>query len=149
MVDRLWKYPERTKIQVLAPIVSGRKGTHVKLFEDIKKQGFVRVRVNGEMMILDDEIELDKNKKHSIEVVIDRIVVKEDVAARLADSLETALRLGEGRVLLMLWTRKNYCLVNIMLVQYAVFQLVNLNQECFHSIVRLVLVRNVMARNEA
>ena len=80
------EYPERTKLQVLAPIISGRKGTHIKVFEDIKKQGFVRVRVDGEMLDLSDEIELEKNKKHTIEVVVDRIVVKEGVTARLADS---------------------------------------------------------------
>lgn len=99
MVDRILEYPERTKIQILAPVVSGRKGTHVKVIEDIKKQGFVRIRVNGEMMELTDEIELDKNKKHSIEVVVDRIVVKDGIAARLSDSLETALRLGDGKVM--------------------------------------------------
>lgn len=100
MVDRILEYPERTKLQVLAPVVSGRKGAHVKVFEDIKKQGYVRVRVDGEMQELSDEIELEKNKKHSIEVVIDRIVVKEGVASRLADSLESALRLGKGRVII-------------------------------------------------
>jgi len=100
MVDRIMEYPERTKLQVLAPIVAGRKGTHVKVFEDIKKQGFVRVRVDGEMLDLSDEIELEKNKKHTIEVVVDRIVVKDGVTARLADSLETALGLGEGKVII-------------------------------------------------
>lgn len=100
MTDRILEYPERTKLQVLAPIVSGRKGTHVKVLDQIRKQGYVRVRVDGEMEDLSEEIELEKNKKHSIEVVIDRIVVKEGVAARLSDSLETALRLGEGRVMI-------------------------------------------------
>ncbi|MBL3647946.1 excinuclease ABC subunit UvrA [Bacillus sp. RHFS10] len=100
MVDRILEYPERTKLQVLAPIVSGRKGAHVKVLEQIRKQGYVRVRIDGEMAELSDDIELEKNKKHSIEVVIDRIVVKEGVAARLSDSLETALRLGEGRVMI-------------------------------------------------
>lgn len=100
MVDRILEYPERTKLQILAPIVSGRKGTHAKVLEDIKKQGYVRVRIDGEMFDLGEEISLEKNKKHSIEIVIDRIVVKEDVASRLADSLETALKLGEGRVLI-------------------------------------------------
>lgn len=99
MVDRLVQFPERTKMQLLAPMVSGRKGTHVKLLEDLKKQGYVRVRVDGELRDLDDNIELDKNKKHSIEVVIDRVVLKEGVEARLSDSLETALRLAEGRVM--------------------------------------------------
>ncbi|MFC4322447.1 excinuclease ABC subunit UvrA [Litchfieldia salsa] len=100
MVDRILEYPERTKLQVLSPVVSGRKGTHVKVLEDIKKQGYVRIRVNGEMREISEEIELEKNKKHNIEVVIDRIVVKDGVAARLADSLEAALKLGEGKVVI-------------------------------------------------
>ncbi|MGM9950281.1 MAG: excinuclease ABC subunit UvrA [Lysinibacillus sp.] len=99
MVDRLLEYPERTKMQLLAPIIEGKKGTHVKLLEDLKKQGYVRIRVDGELRDLDDNIELDKNKKHTIEVVVDRVVVKEGIAARLSDSLEAALRLAEGRVL--------------------------------------------------
>ncbi|KGR83820.1 excinuclease ABC subunit UvrA [Lysinibacillus odysseyi] len=99
MVDRLIEYPERTKMQLLAPIIEGKKGTHVKLLEDLKKQGYVRIRVDGELRDLDDNIELDKNKKHTIEVVVDRIVMKEGVAARLSDSLEAALRLADGRVL--------------------------------------------------
>ncbi|RCW44787.1 excinuclease ABC subunit UvrA [Paenibacillus prosopidis] len=99
MVDRIMEYPEKTKLQILAPIVSGRKGEHTKLLADIQKQGFVRVRVNGELRELSEKIELEKNKKHSIEVVVDRIVVKSDIHSRLADSLETALKLSEGRVL--------------------------------------------------
>ena len=99
MVDRLMELPDRSRIQVLAPIVSGRKGAHVKLLEDIRKEGYVRVRVNGETIDLDDTIELNKNKKHNIEVVIDRIVINEDIAARLSDSLESALRLAEGTAL--------------------------------------------------
>ncbi|HZG74400.1 MAG TPA: excinuclease ABC subunit UvrA, partial [Paenibacillus sp.] len=99
MVDRIMEYPERTKLQILAPIVSGKKGEHVKVFEDIRKQGFVRVRVNGEMREVTEEFALEKTKKHTIEVVVDRIVVKDDVQARLADSLETALKLSEGKVL--------------------------------------------------
>ncbi|OEH92233.1 excinuclease ABC subunit UvrA [Bacillus solimangrovi] len=99
MVDRIMEYPERTKLQVLAPIVSGRKGTHVKVIEEIKKQGYVRIRVNGEMREVSEEIELEKNKKHSIEVVIDRVVIKDGIQSRLADSVETALRLAEGNVM--------------------------------------------------
>lgn len=99
MVDRLMEYPERTKMQLLAPIIEGKKGTHSKLLEDLKKQGYVRVRVDGELRDLDDNIELDKNKKHTIEVVVDRVVVKEGIASRLSDSLEAALRLTDGRVL--------------------------------------------------
>lgn len=99
MVDRIMEYPERTRIQILAPIVSGRKGEHSKLLADVQKQGFVRVRVNGEIRDLSEKIELEKNKKHSIEVVVDRIVVKDDVATRLSDSLETALKLSGGQVI--------------------------------------------------
>ncbi|PID24042.1 excinuclease ABC subunit UvrA [Sporosarcina sp. P7] len=99
MVDRVVQLPERTRIQILAPIISERKGTHAKLFEDIKRQGYVRVRVNGETIDLDDHIELDKNKKHTIEIVIDRIVMKEGVETRLSDSLESALQLADGNVL--------------------------------------------------
>lgn len=99
MVDRVMQLDERTRIQILAPIVSERKGTHVKLLEDIKKQGYVRVRINGETIDLDDNIELNKNKKHTIEIVIDRIVIKEGVETRLSDSLESALRLADGNVI--------------------------------------------------
>ncbi|MEK6459969.1 excinuclease ABC subunit UvrA [Heyndrickxia faecalis] len=100
MVDRIMAYPERTRLQVLAPVVSGKKGRHVKLLDDIKKQGFVRVRIDGEMLDLGEEIELDKNKKHSIDIVVDRIVVKDGIEPRLADSLETALKLADGRVVI-------------------------------------------------
>ncbi|UTR11729.1 excinuclease ABC subunit UvrA [Evansella sp. LMS18] len=116
MVDRMTAYPERTKMQILAPVVSGRKGTHAKTLEDIKKQGYVRVRVDGEMREAADEIELEKNKKHSIEIVIDRIVIKEGIESRLADSLETALELADGRVVIdvigeeeLLFSQKHSC----------------------------------------
>ncbi len=99
MVDRILEYPERTKLQILAPVVSGRKGEHVKVLEDLKKEGYIRVRVDGDMYEITDEIKLEKNKKHSIEVVVDRIVVKEGVSGRLSDSLETALGLGDGNVI--------------------------------------------------
>lgn len=100
MVDRIMEYPERTKLQILAPVVSGRKGEHAKLLADLQKQGFVRVRVDGELRELSENIELEKNKKHNIEVVVDRIVIKEGVETRLADSIETALKHAEGRVLI-------------------------------------------------
>ena len=100
MVDRVLEYPERTRLQVLAPVISGKKGAHVKLFEQLKKDGYVRVRVNGEMHDLDEPIELNKNKKHSIEVIIDRIAIRDDIQTRLADSIETALKLGEGKVII-------------------------------------------------
>lgn len=100
MVDRIMEYPERTRIQILAPVVTGRKGQHVRILEDIKKQGFVRLRIDGEMYEVTDDIQLDKNKKHDIDVVVDRIIIKEGIATRLADSLETALNLGNGRVII-------------------------------------------------
>ncbi|RDE29599.1 excinuclease ABC subunit UvrA [Parageobacillus thermoglucosidasius] len=116
MVDRLLSYPERTKMQILAPIVSGRKGTHAKTLEDIRKQGYVRVHVDGEMRELTETIELEKNKKHSIEVVVDRIIIKDGIATRLADSLETALKLADGKVLIdvigqeeLLFSEKHAC----------------------------------------
>jgi excinuclease ABC subunit A len=116
MVDRVMEYPERTRLQILAPMVQGRKGEHAKLLEDIRKQGFVRVRVDGEIRDLSEEIKLEKNKKHNIEVVVDRIVVKPDVQARLADSLETALRLADGKVIVdvieqeeLLFSEKHAC----------------------------------------
>lgn len=99
MVDRLLEYPERTRMQILAPLVEGRKGEHAKLLEEIRREGYVRVRIDGETLDLNSDIHLEKNKKHSIAVVVDRIVMKEDVASRLADSLETACRLADGKVL--------------------------------------------------
>ncbi len=116
MVDRLMEYPERTRMQILAPLVQGRKGEHVKLLEDIRKQGYVRVRIDGEVRDVSEEIKLEKNKKHSIEVVIDRIVVKPDSQTRIADSLETALRLADGKVIVdvmeqeeLLFSEKHAC----------------------------------------
>ncbi|NMO96684.1 excinuclease ABC subunit UvrA [Paenibacillus lemnae] len=99
MVDRIMQYPEKTRLQILAPVIAGRKGEHKSLFADISKQGFVRVRVNGELRDLSETIELEKNKKHTIDVVVDRIVVKDEVEARLADSIETALKLSGGQLL--------------------------------------------------
>ncbi len=98
MVDRVLTLPGGSRIVVLAPIVRGRKGEYRKLFFDLRRQGYSRVRVNGAVRELTEEIELDKNKKHTIEVVVDRLVVKPTIAARLADSLETALKLAAGVV---------------------------------------------------
>ncbi|TDT63720.1 excinuclease ABC subunit UvrA [Fonticella tunisiensis] len=100
IVEQIMALPERTKMQVLAPIVRGKKGEHVKLLENIKKNGYVRVRVDGEIRDVNEEITLEKNKKHNIEVVIDRIVVKEGIESRLADSVEAALKLSEGLVII-------------------------------------------------
>ena len=98
MVDQLVLYPERTKMQILAPVVRGRKGEHKQLLQNIAKEGFVRVRVDGEVYDVTDEINLNKNKKHAIEVVVDRIMMKEGIESRLADSIETALSLAQGIV---------------------------------------------------
>jgi excinuclease ABC subunit A len=98
MVDRIMLQPAGTRLLVLAPVVRGRKGEYKKLFFDLQRQGFSRVRVNGTVRELGEEIELDKNRKHTIEVVVDRLVVKDGLSARLADSLETALRLADGVV---------------------------------------------------
>ncbi|MBH8586301.1 MULTISPECIES: excinuclease ABC subunit UvrA [unclassified Thermoactinomyces] len=99
MVDRIMELPERSRIQVLAPVVKGRKGEHVKLLKDISRQGYVRVRIDGELRDLSEEIKLEKNKKHTIEVVVDRIIVKPGVNTRLTDSVETALAISDGEVL--------------------------------------------------
>jgi excinuclease ABC subunit A len=98
MVDRILLQPAGTRLLVLAPVVRGRKGEYKKLFFDLQRQGFSRVRVNGVVRELGEDIELDKNRKHTIEVVVDRLVVKDGLSARLADSLETALRLADGLV---------------------------------------------------
>ncbi|TQS74809.1 excinuclease ABC subunit UvrA [Ornithinibacillus gellani] len=99
MVDRIMEYPERTRLQILAPVVSGKKGEHVQVLEKLKKEGYIRLRIDQEMREISEDIQLEKNKKHSIEVVVDRIIVKKDVEGRLSDSLETALSLGEGSVI--------------------------------------------------
>ena len=99
MVDQIMALPERTKIQLLAPVVRGRKGTHAKLFERAKKSGYVRVRVDGNMYELSEEIILDKNIKHNIEIIVDRLVVKPGIEKRLTDSVENVLELAEGLLL--------------------------------------------------
>lgn len=96
MVDKIMELPERTKIQLLAPVVRGRKGEHVKVLEQAKKAGYVRVRIDGNLYELTEEIKLEKNKKHNIEIVVDRLVVKPGIEKRLNDSIETVLNLAEG-----------------------------------------------------
>ena len=96
MVEQVMAFPERTKIQLLAPVVRGRKGTHVKLLERARKSGYVRVRIDDNMYELSEEIKLDKNIKHNIEIVVDRLVVKEGIEQRLTDSIENVLNLAEG-----------------------------------------------------
>ena len=96
MVDKLMALPERTKIQLLAPIVRGRKGEHVKVIKQAKKAGYVRIRIDGNMYELSEEIKLEKNKKHTIEIVVDRLAIREGIEKRLTDSIETVLDLADG-----------------------------------------------------
>lgn len=100
IVDQVLSMPEKTRLQILAPVVKGRKGRHEKTLAQARRDGFVRARVDGELKLLEEEIELDENKKHNIEIVVDRIVLKEGIRERLADSIETALEYGEGLVMI-------------------------------------------------
>ena len=100
IIDQLMALPEGTRMQVLAPVIRGRKGEYQKVFEDARKSGFVRVRVDGSIYDLSEEIKLDKNIKHTIEIVVDRLVVKPDIARRLTDSVETATHLSGGLVVI-------------------------------------------------
>ena len=102
IVDTIQRLPEGTRVQLLAPVIRQRKGTYQKVFEDIKKQGFARVRVNGEVYSVDDDIELERYKKHDIDIVVDRLVAKKAMGQRLTDSVETCLRLGKG--ILRIWS---------------------------------------------
>jgi excinuclease ABC subunit A len=102
IVESIMTYNTGTKMQILAPVVKGRKGEHVDELESVRKKGFVRVRVDGEMRTLDEEIKLEKNKKHSIEVVVDRLVKKNGIRPRLADSVETAMDISDGQILILL-----------------------------------------------
>ena len=96
MVDQIMELPERTKIQLLAPVVRGRKGEHQKLFEKAKKSGYVRVIVDGNLYELTEEITLEKNIKHNIDIVVDRLVIKEGIERRLTDSIENVMKLADG-----------------------------------------------------
>ena len=100
IIDQVLALPEATRIQVMAPVVRGKKGTHQKIFEDARKSGYVRVRADGSLYDLTEAIELDKNKKHNIEIVVDRLVIKEDIARRLTDSVEVASNLAGGLVVI-------------------------------------------------
>ena len=99
IIDRLMTLEEKTRVQILAPVIRGKKGEHVKVFEDARRQGYVRVRVDGEMRDLSEEIKLQKTKKHNIEIVVDRIAIRADVRSRLTDSVETAAVLSGGLVI--------------------------------------------------
>ena len=96
MVDSIMKLEERSRIQLLAPVISGRRGQHVKLLEQARKNGYVRAIIDGELRELSDDIELEKNKKHNIDIVVDRLIVKDGIQSRLAESIETVLKLSDG-----------------------------------------------------
>ena len=96
IVDALEALGDCTKLLILGPVAVGKKGTHKKLLEELRKEGYVRVRIDGEVAVLNDDIDLEKNKKHTIEVVVDRIIIKEGITQRLTDSVEAALKLGDG-----------------------------------------------------
>ena len=102
IIDQLMAMPEGTRVQVMAPVIRGRKGEYAKIFEDARKSGYVRARVDGSMYELDEDIRLDKNKKHNIEIVVDRLILRPDVVHRLTDSAETAASLSGGLVLVNL-----------------------------------------------
>jgi len=102
MRDRIFEEEEGTRVQVMAPVVQGKKGTHQKTIEQLRKDGYVRLRLNGDIVDIDSGIELDKNKKHSIDVVIDRLKLRDAIRSRLYDSLETAAKMGEGKVVVLL-----------------------------------------------
>ncbi|MFH5882310.1 excinuclease ABC subunit UvrA [Liberiplasma polymorphum] len=102
MTDKVLEHEEGTRIEILAPVIEGKKGTHQKTIEQLRKDGFVRIRINGDIIDVEETIELEKNKKHSIEVVIDRLKLREGIRSRLYDSLETASKLGEGKVTVLI-----------------------------------------------
>ena len=98
IIDQILQLPEATRIQVMAPVIRGKKGEHAKIFEDARKSGYVRARVDGSLYDLSEEIKLDKNKKHSVEIVVDRLVIREDIAQRLTDSVEVCANLSGGLI---------------------------------------------------
>ncbi len=102
ILDQIMELPEKTRFMILAPVIRGKKGMHEKVFDEAKKSGFVRIRVDGYMYDLSEKLELDKNKKHDIEIVVDRLIMKEDIRSRLSDSVESALSLSEGNVNVLL-----------------------------------------------
>lgn len=147
IIDQLMTLKEGTKFIVLAPMIRGRKGEYKKLFEDIQRQGYVRIRVNGEIHDVTDDIKLDKYKKHNIDVVVDRLMAKGDIRKRLADSVETALHLGNGIAYINLPDEKNKDLVfseHFACVDCGI-SFEELAPVCFHLIARMEPVRFVMA----
>ena len=108
IVDSIMSFKNNTKMHILAPVVRGRKGQHKKLIENIRKDGFVRIRVNGEILVLGESINLEKNKKHNIEIVVDRLINTKKVKERLTESIELTLKVGEGVVIINKLPNKEY-----------------------------------------
>ena len=144
IVDQVLALPERTKIQVLAPVVRGRKGEHQKEFEAARKGGFVRVRADGLIYDLSETIKLEKNKKHNIEIVVDRLVIKADIRSRLADSLETASGLSGGVVIVNVTARIS-CFRRITPVRSTASASRSFRRACSRSIIPRARVRNARA----
>lgn len=140
MVDRIMELPEGTKLQLLAPMIRGRKGEYKKELQHLRKQGFTRVVVDGAQRELADEFELDKKKKHDIEIVVDRVVVKEGIARRLADSLETALGHADGLVVVQIVDGERLTFQKNLPVLTAVSPTPRSLHACFPSITRMALV---------
>jgi excinuclease ABC subunit A len=101
IVENLMTYPSGKKLQILAPLVIGRKGEHADIFDLVRKKGFIRIRVDGEVMTLENDIKLDKNKKHTIEIIVDRLVIKDGIRPRLAESIEASMDVAEGTPLFL------------------------------------------------
>lgn len=143
MVEQIMGMPERTKIQLLAPVVRGRKGTHAKLLDRAKKSGYVRVKIDGNMYELSEEIKLDKNIKHNIEIVVDRLVVKEGIEQRLTDSIENVLNLAEGLMTVDVIGGEPVQFSESFHARTAESVSKRLNREAFRSTIHLERARNV------
>lgn len=141
MVDQIMGLPERTKIQLLAPVVRGRKGTHAKLLEQARKSGYVRVQIDGNLYELSEEIKLDKNMKHNIEIVVDRLIVKEGIEKRLTDSIESVLHLAEGLMIVDTMDGNTINFSQSFPARTVESALMKSNQEVFLLIILLVPVR--------
>ena len=131
IVNKILEYPVGTKIVLLAPAVYGEKGTHKELLADLMSEGYIRVRINGEMYDLSDKIELDKNKKDNIEVVVDRLVLKEDIRSRLSEGVENALKLGHGKVVVQFNLSKELVFSEDFACPYCDFSLPELEPRIF------------------
>ena len=146
MVDQIMALPEGSRIQLLAPVVRGRKGQHVKLLEKAKRSGYVRAMIDGSLYMLDETIELDKNIKHTIEIVVDRLIVKEGIEKRLTDSIETVLHLTEGILEVDVNGQERQTFSQILPVRIVASVSANCSRVCFRLIIRLAPVPNVWAR---